>query len=124
MANDLMQFEFMSLLNIFFCIAMGAFVLKEDPHLKSFYACLSTSIFQMCAERGMGGPSCLFPFLVFDAVNFVFDLLMKSRLLGLHAYGLALAGTLVAQASCAYFTWTVIKVTQAVSDPNAVEMGG
>merc|ERR1719422_2515168 len=53
--------DLMGLLSVFLCIAMGIFMLKEDQHLQKFYKCLSTYPFRTCAERGMGGLSCLLP---------------------------------------------------------------
>mmetsp|Transcript_116027 Transcript_116027/g.291884 ORF Transcript_116027/g.291884 Transcript_116027/m.291884 type:complete len:215 (-) Transcript_116027:64-708(-) len=122
-ASGLLGLEFMGLLNVFFAVSMGAFILKDDPHFEKFYKCLSTTIFQMCAERGMGGMGCLMPFLMYDAINFVFDVLTRARFLGLGLYGVALFGCMASEAASAYFAWCVYKVCQD-SGPSAMEMGG
>merc|ERR1711920_839403 len=110
--------------NIFFCIAMGVFMLKEDQHMQKFYKCLSTYPFRTCAERGMGGLSCLLPFLACDAMNLVFDLLMKSRFVAFNAYGVSLAGTMLAEGIAAYHAWQVLKVCQEGQDILDLEMDG
>jgi len=111
-AMGILPMEFMSLLNVFLNAAMGAFLLRDDPHLERFYKCLSTTIFRMCAERGMGGLQCLMPFLACNAINLVFDFLSRSKLLGFGVYGLALAGNMAAEGAGAYFAWTVYKLCQ------------
>eukprot|EP00428_Durinskia_dybowskii_P066993 CAMPEP_0170367206 /NCGR_PEP_ID=MMETSP0117_2-20130122/6815_1 /TAXON_ID=400756 /ORGANISM="Durinskia baltica, Strain CSIRO CS-38" /LENGTH=201 /DNA_ID=CAMNT_0010621821 /DNA_START=75 /DNA_END=676 /DNA_ORIENTATION=- len=118
----ILNLEFMSLLNVFLCIAMGAFILKEDKDLKKLYDCLSTTIFQMCAQRGMGGLQCLFPFVVCNGLNLFFDVISKSSLLGFHAYGIALLGNLVSEGAAVYYGWTVFKVCQASADQTSYEM--
>eukprot|EP00747_Dinoflagellata_sp_TGD_P021276 gnl/TRDRNA2_/TRDRNA2_128396_c0_seq2.p1 gnl/TRDRNA2_/TRDRNA2_128396_c0~~gnl/TRDRNA2_/TRDRNA2_128396_c0_seq2.p1 ORF type:complete len:139 (+),score=16.41 gnl/TRDRNA2_/TRDRNA2_128396_c0_seq2:111-527(+) len=65
--------DLMALLNIFLNVVMGTFLLKNDPHLEGFYKCLAQTICQTCAEQGMGGLSCLMPFIVCTALNCVFD---------------------------------------------------
>mmetsp|Transcript_42948 Transcript_42948/g.118780 ORF Transcript_42948/g.118780 Transcript_42948/m.118780 type:complete len:212 (-) Transcript_42948:142-777(-) len=116
----------MGLLNIFTCIVMGTFVLKNDPYLKGFYTLLATTICQQCADRSPGGLQCLMPFLMCSAINAGFDLLFKIAYLALMPYGFFLVGSIVAEAMCAYFAYSVQKACGGFGggDAGATEMSG
>jgi hypothetical protein len=101
--------EFFNLLNLVMVIVMGIFILKDDSTFKDYYQCLSTSICQTCAEQGMGGLGCLMPFTVLCGINFIFDILFKSRQVNMMPYGIFMSASILAEAVGAYFGWTIYK---------------
>lgn len=114
--------DLMAIFNVFLTVAMGAFMMKEDPHLARFYKVLSTSIFQNCADRGMGGLSCLLPFLACSALNFIMDVITKVRFIGAGLFGISLMGSIACEAAGAFFAWQVFQVCQEANSNNAAEM--
>merc|ERR1719401_2411638 len=57
-------------------------------------------------------------------MNLVFDLLMKSRFVAFDAYGVSLAGTIVAEAIAAYHAWRVLKICQEGQSALDLELDG
>jgi hypothetical protein len=109
--------DLMNVLNVFLAVVIGAFLLKEDEHFKKFYDCLATSICQQCAEQGRDGLQCLLPFLMFDAINVVFDLLFNSYKIGRGMpYGLFLLGSIASQAAAAYFGYNAFKICRDMNE--------
>mmetsp|Transcript_84350 Transcript_84350/g.176549 ORF Transcript_84350/g.176549 Transcript_84350/m.176549 type:complete len:199 (-) Transcript_84350:105-701(-) len=116
--------EILNTLSIFLAVVQASFVLKDDPHMIRVYSCLSKSLFQSCAERGMEGLGCLFPFLLFNSINVVMDILLRSVYIFAGLYGMMLLGTIGCGAASSYYAWKVYKVCQdGVSNSMEMESG-
>eukprot|EP00435_Cladocopium_sp_Y103_P045043 s1765_g12.t2 len=116
--------DFFGILNMLLSFTAGVFMFKEDERFASVYKCMASSICQTCAAQGMGGTQCLMPFLVFSAINFVMDLILRMGALAYPPYGIFVLMSWISQAAGAYFAWTAFKIMRDLEPTEGTEMGG
>eukprot|EP00927_Polykrikos_kofoidii_P038218 TRINITY_DN32513_c0_g2_i1.p1 TRINITY_DN32513_c0_g2~~TRINITY_DN32513_c0_g2_i1.p1 ORF type:complete len:285 (-),score=55.68 TRINITY_DN32513_c0_g2_i1:57-818(-) len=119
--QGLLSNDFVSLLQVFSCIAIGTFLFKDDSEFRSLYHCLSTTICNTCAERCRGVRHQLMALMFLSIPPAIMDLLVRAKLMSIMPFGVAFLGTIIAQAAMGLFSFRIFKQAQAEVDARDAE---
>jgi hypothetical protein len=131
-----------SFLSFVFNTTVGIFLFRDDEKIGQIYGFLVRTCCQMCADQCGGGMSCLFNFVLTNAITLLIDLILSGLLGALldgfsaitqpgdpiqifvqFLYTLALLAGLVAQIVSVVVGWQAYKAAQSI-DSGVTQTGG